>query len=69
MCSHHPSKEKASSRTSKDGKEYVKHHIPGQKNKHLGKRKDKCYRRDCISEKTEVDCVSQPANSTKGKYL
>ena len=39
---HHPSKEQASSRINKDGKgkEYVKHHIPGQKNKHLGKRKD-----------------------------
>ena len=31
MGTHHPSKEQASSRTNKDGKEYVKHHIPGQK--------------------------------------
>ena len=30
----------------KNGKEYVKHHIPGQTNKHLGKRKDKGHRRD-----------------------
>ena len=33
MDTHHPSKEQASCRTNKDGKEYVKHHIPGQKNK------------------------------------
>ena len=32
--------------SNKDGKEYVKHHIPGQTNKHLGKRKDKGHRRD-----------------------
>ena len=44
MGTHHPSKEKASSRTNKDGKEYVKHHIPGQKNKNLGERKDKGHR-------------------------
>ena len=31
----------ASSRTKKDGKEYGKQHIPGEKNKHLGTRKDK----------------------------
>ena len=37
----YPCKEQASSRTNEDGKEYVKHHIPGQKNKHLGKRKTK----------------------------
>ena len=50
---HHPSKEQASNRTNKDRKEYVKHHIPGQKNKHLGKRKDKakCH----IRQKMEVD--------------
>ncbi|KAK2154452.1 hypothetical protein NP493_2190g00018 [Ridgeia piscesae] len=41
MGTHHPSKAQASSRANKDGKEYVKHHIPGQENKHLGKRKDK----------------------------
>ena len=40
MGTHHPSKEQASSRTSKDGKEYVKHHISEQKIKHLDKRKD-----------------------------
>ena len=55
MGIHHPSKEQPNSRTNKDGKEYVKHHIPGQKNKHLGKRKDKGYRRDWTSQKTEVD--------------
>ncbi len=46
MGTHHPSKEQASSRTNKDGKKYAKHHIPGQKNKHLGKRKRKGHRRD-----------------------
>ena len=35
-----------SSPTNKNGKEYVKHHIPGQKNKHPGKRKDEGHRRD-----------------------
>ena len=30
---HQPRKEQARSRTNKDGKEYVIHHIPGQKNK------------------------------------
>ena len=43
---HHPCRQQASSRTEKDGKEYVKHHIPGKKNKHLGKKKDKGHRRD-----------------------
>ena len=41
ISTHHTSKEQGNSRTNKDGKEYVKHHIPGQKNKHLGKRKEK----------------------------
>ena len=36
---HNPYKEHASSRTNKDGKVYGKHHIPGQKKKHMGKRK------------------------------
>ena len=39
-------KEQDSSHTNKDGKEYVKHHIPGQKNKHLGKKKDTGHRAD-----------------------
>ena len=34
-------KEQASSNTNKDEKKYIKLHIPGQKNKHLGKRKTK----------------------------
>ena len=55
MGTQHPSKEQASSRMNKDGKEYVIYHIPGQKNKHLGKRKDKGHRRDWTSQKTEVD--------------
>ena len=40
------SKEEVSSRTNKDGKEYVKYHIPREKKKHLGKRKEKGHRRD-----------------------
>ena len=46
MGTHRPSKEQASSRTNKDGKEYVNHHTQAQKNKHLGKRKDKGHIRD-----------------------
>ncbi|KAK2145786.1 hypothetical protein NP493_3855g00002 [Ridgeia piscesae] len=42
MGTNHPCKEQASSRANKDGKR----HIPGQKNKHLGKRKDQGHRRD-----------------------
>ena len=41
-----PNKEQGSSRTNKDGKEYVKHHILGEKNIHLCKRKFKSHRRD-----------------------
>ena len=55
MGTHQPSKEQASSRTNIDGKEYVKNHIPGQKNKHLCKKKDKGHRRGCTSQKTEAD--------------
>ena len=33
MGTHQSCKEQARSRTNKDGKEYVKHHIAGQKNK------------------------------------
>ena len=43
---HHLSKEQASSRTNTDRKAYVKHHIPGQKQKRLGTRKDKGHKRD-----------------------
>ena len=46
----HPSKEQASSRTCSC--EDVKHHIPRQNNKHLGKRKDKGHRRDWSRERT-----------------
>ena len=46
VCTHQPSKEQASSCTNKDGKEYVKDHIPREKNKHLGKRKDQGRRSD-----------------------
>ena len=42
------SKGQASRCTIKDGKEYVKHHIPGQKNKHLGKRKDKSHSQEVV---------------------
>ena len=55
MITHHPSKEQASSRTNEDGKKYVRQHIPRQKNKHMGKRKDKPHRRDWKSQETEVD--------------
>ena len=41
MGTHHPSKEQVSIRANKDGKEYIKHHIPGQKNKYMGMRKTK----------------------------
>ena len=41
-----PIKEQVSSCSNTDGKEYIKHHIPGKENKHLGKRKDKGHRRD-----------------------
>ena len=46
MATHYPSKEQTSSRTDKDVKENVKNHIPGQKNKHMGKRKYKNHVRD-----------------------
>ena len=55
MGTHHPSKEQASRRTQKDGKECVKYDMPWQKNKHLGKRKDTGHRRDGTSQKTVVD--------------
>ena len=56
MGTHQASKERPSSCTKKDGKDqYVKHHILGQKYKHLGKRKDNGHRPDQISQKTEVD--------------
>ena len=55
MDTNQPSKEQASIRTNKYGKKCPQHHIPAQKNKHLGKTKDKCYRRDWTSEKTKVD--------------
>ena len=53
MGSHRISKELTSSRANKDGKEYIKHHLPGQIN--LGKRKDKGHIRDRTREKMEVD--------------
>ena len=55
MGTHHPSKEQAHNRTDKDGKEYIKMYIRRQKNKRLGKRKDKRYRRGKTNQKTEVD--------------
>ena len=80
METHRPSHEQAS-RTNKDGKEYVKHHIPGQKNKHLGKRKDQGHKNKSEDgsgpgqgtsagyEITDGHCVSPPGNHTKGKNL
>ena len=55
----------ASSRTNKDGKEYVKHHIPGQTNKYLGKRKDQSNRRDWTSQKTEVNLGRERQQDTR----
>ncbi|MEG7521551.1 MAG: hypothetical protein M3H12_00395, partial [Chromatiales bacterium] len=48
-------KKQASSRTIKDGKKYVIHHIPGRKNKRLGKREDNGHRRNGTSQNKEVD--------------
>ena len=52
MGTHHPSKEQASSRTNKDGKEYVKHHIQGQ---------NKIW----VREKTKVTDVIEKARRRK----
>jgi len=52
---HQPNTEQDSYRKKKDGKEYVRHHIPGQKNTYLGKRKDKGHRRDWTSQRTDAD--------------
>ena len=41
--------------TNKDGKKCAKRNIPGEKFKHPGKRRDKGHRRDCISQKTQVN--------------
>ena len=46
MDTHQPRKEQTNRCANTEGKKYVKHHIPGQKNKHLGKRKNKVRRRD-----------------------
>ena len=48
MGTRHPSTDQTSSRTNKYGKEYAKNHIPEQKNKHLGNRKDKGHRRKWV---------------------
>ena len=64
MGTHHPTKEQASSRTNKYGKEYVKHHVLGQKNKHQGKRKDKGHRR--VFNKSEDG--SGPGQGTSAGY-
>ena len=73
-----PRKEQASSRTNKDGKEYVKHHILGQKNIWV-REKTKVARRieedrsgpgqstSAGYEITDRHCVSSPGNPTKGK--
>jgi len=45
MGTHHPSKEQATSRTNKDGKEYVKHPIPDRTPK-TSVKKTKGHRRD-----------------------
>ena len=43
---HHTNNEEASSFTNKYGKGHVKHHIPGLKNKHMDKEKEKGHRHD-----------------------
>ena len=52
-------KKQASSHTKKDEKKYIIHHIPGHKNKHLGKRK-----------KTNVtDMIEQVGEDGSGRHL
>ncbi len=70
---HQPRKEQASSRTSKDGKNYVTQHIPGQKNKHLVREKTKV---TDVNEQVRRrkwtwagHCVSPPGNPTNRKDL
>jgi len=71
MGTYNPRKEQASSHTNKDRR---RHHIPGQKNKHLGKRKDKGHRRYWTRRRkwtwaeheiTDGHCVSPSGNPTK----
>ena len=68
--------EQSSSRRNKDGKKYVKLQIPGQKNKHLGKRKDKSedgtgpgHGTSAGYEITDGYCVSPAQNLTKRSDL
>ena len=53
MCTHHPSKEQASNSKTTDGKEYVKHHIPGKK------------KNVCVREKKKVTNMNEQARRPK----
>ena len=78
MGTHHPSKQQASSRTNTYGKEYVKHHIPGQniwvreKTKitdvieQVKRRKWTWAGHVSRNEITDGHCVSPLGNLTKG---
>ena len=46
MGTRHPSKEQVAACTNEDGKENMKHDIPGEKSKYLGKRNDKGHTHD-----------------------
>ena len=68
----HPCKGQTSSCTNKGTKEYVKHHIPGQKNNHLGKSEDVSGPGQGTSagyEITDGHCISPTGNPMKGKDL
>ncbi|KAK2173360.1 hypothetical protein NP493_882g01030 [Ridgeia piscesae] len=76
MGTHYPSKEQASSRTNRNGKEYVKHHLPGLKTNIWVREKTKITdvieqvrRRKWTTgyEITDGHCVSSPGDHTKGK--
>ena len=85
MGTYHPNKEQACSRRNKDGKEYVKHHIPGH-NQNIWVREKKKVT-DVIEQvrrrkwtwtghvirirdnRWTLRIVSPPGNPTKGKDL
>ena len=80
MGTHYPSKEQVSSCINKHGKEYVKHHILGQKNKYMCKikvtdvieqvrKRNWTQARQPAYEKTDGHCVSPSGNHMKEKYL
>ena len=58
-------KNKLAAAQTKYEKVYVKHHMPGQKNKHLDKRKDKGHRHDRKSQKTGLNMGSARKQETR----